>query len=609
MSERERGHHHDNIGCIDCGSSDSMSLYEHDDGSFNGFCRSACVDDAYKSNNRLAESEYAEEYGIKKIPRRRKSREVEPVTETRQPRKKRKPKAPAKPITDKKRQEIKDNTSAKGKGFRGIDDKWLKKTGTRTAYCEETGEASDRYYPTTTGAGTDKVTLVGYHRRFVLPEKDFRAVGLNSKECDLFNQFNCKGSKRLVLNGGQEDTLAAMQMFEGYRQGKNNIAPVDFVSGTVGETSLAAQIQHNYDFIDRYDEILIDMDGDEAGAAAVEALLKVLPLKKVKLMSYPSKDANQALDDGEEGAYIRAIYNAKKPKVAGIHGGMELLDDMYGEASFDKLPLPVFMEEMNTMMEGGYDFGTFNIIAGDTSVGKTTLVNEISSHIIRCKEHKPVILSLEARKGILTRQYLSLELGKRLGAFDTPEEMKKYVDEHRGQVEAFLTREDGDNSFEVIDDRARLISVEDTFDMMERAICGLGCDVLIIDVLTDLMDSLSIEEQASFNGRIKALIANHNICIIAICHTKKLEGRDKEGKIRVEPTRHDVYGSKTTIGSATSLLLVWRDLQAEDYEEKNTTYAKLDKNRDHSYTGPAGEWFYDRDRHRMMNKRTKGGDF
>ncbi len=601
MTERERGIGIGKYECITCGGS-NMEVYEKSDGTYDANCFSRCGTDGFKTHNQLAASYMGDELGIKKIAKKSSWGGNKAVQD--KPTRKKSAKKSAKPITQAQKDKLKKECSLKGGGFRDIEDKWLKYYGVLTAYDEKSGKVSDRYYPITKGAGTDNVELVGYHRRFVLPEKDFRPVGLNSKECDLFGQFRCKGDGKLVLTGGQEDTMAAKQIFEEYKESsKGNPRHIDFVSGTVGETSLAAQIQCNYDFINSYDEILIDMDADEAGDAAVEALLKVLPLKKVKLMTYPSKDANKALEDDQEDDYIRAIYNAKKPKVAGIHGGHELLEDMYNESSFEKLPLPEFMSEVNGMLEGGYDFGTFNIIAGDTSVGKSTLVNEISSNIITTREHKPVILSLEARKGVLTRQYLSLRLGKRLGEFSTPQEMREYVEQHQEDVDAFLVDEEGENTFEVIDDRARLISVDDTFDMMERAICGLGCNVLINDVLTDLMDSLSTEGQASFNGRIKALIANHNICIIAICHTKKLEGRDKDGNIRIEPTRHDVYGSKTTIGSATTLLLIWRNLQAETYEERNTTYAKLDKNRDHSMTGPAGEWFYIRDEHKMANKR------
>lgn len=594
------------MGCVDCNSTDSLAIYySPEDGTLNGTCWGVCKAEdgkGYKSHNKLANSYLADELGIKPITRKYNPKQEEVKVSERVVKRTAKKKADI--ITKEQINKIKANTSPKGKNFRGIKDNILAKFKVLTAYDEETGGVSDRYYPITLGKDEDgKPKLVGYQRRFVIPEKDFISVGLNIKECELFGQWLCKGTGKLVLTGGPEDTLASTMVFSEYREsrGKDKIAPIDFVSGTVGETSLAAQIRHNYDFVDRYDEIIIDMDSDKAGDKATEALLEVLPLHKVKIMSYSCKDANEALEKGCAKEYVSAIYNAKRPVVAGIHGSSTLVQDMLNDFTFEKLPLPAFMNKVNEMFEGGYDFGTFNIIAGDTSIGKSTIVNEISSHVIECGDYKPVILSLEAKRSVLAKQYLSLKLGKRLNTFKTKEELASYLNQHEQDVQDFMQC-GGENTFEVIDDRARLASVEDTFKMLERAIIGLNCRVVILDVLTDLTDSLTTEQQALFNGKIKAMIAKHNVCIIAVCHTRKLEGTAKDGKPRIEPTRFDIYGSKTTINSATSILLVWRDLQHEDEQEKNTTYSKVDKNRDHSLTGPSGVWYYVRDKHRMVDK-------
>ena len=753
--------------CPDCGGSDSLAIHEEEDGTYNGTCWSKCtaMGNGYKSHNKLAGSEVGSQLGITPIKKHRGSVAVDNRSKKISLKKKK-----LTPVSQEMLEKLREMTVTRlDAPYRSIESKWYEMFRCRFSFDEESGDISAIYYPVTKGLKNDKPALMGFHKRVILPNKDFRAypAGSIGKECDMFGKFLWKNCSRLVITGGEQDTIAAKKMHEEYRnrqqrKGKN-ISEIDFTSSITGEGVAAEQVRLNYDDIDKYDEIILDMDGDEAGESAESALLDVLPVSKVKVMRYSSKDANAALIASEEAEYIGAIYQAKKPKLAGIHGGIELLEDMYKESSFQKLPLPEFMEDMNRMLEGGYNFGTFNIIAGDTSVGKchgkdvpilmqdtttkmsqdvevgdvlmgpdgsprkvisthtgvdtmykvtqikgmsytvnsehllslkvspartkgalqdysrgdvvnipvkeylklpktnqtmlkgykgdltelgkhrnslntgvtvtelgkdnyygfevdgdhlyclgdmtvthnSTLVNEMAQAFIVEQEHKPVILSLEARKGVLTRQYLSLTLGKRLGEFKTPEEMREYIQQHQKEVDKFLTNEDGENTFEVIDDRARLISVDDTFKMIERAIISLGCSVVIIDVLTDLMDSLTIEEQAMFNGRIKAMIATHNICIIGIMHTRKLEGRDAEGNQRIEPTRHDVYGSKTTIGSATTLLLIWRDLQANEYEERNTTYSKLDKNRDHSSTGPSGQWVYDRDKHKMMNKYKK----
>ena len=237
----------DHVACPDCGGSDCLALYPQDDGTVNGTCWSACKAEdgrGYKSHNHLARSYLGEELGIEVI------KQGKSMSESTNRRKAIKKKKPAKPLTEAEITKIKSDTSTEGDDFRGIDDYWLEYYGVRTAYNEETGEVSDRYYPVTKGALTDDIKLVGYHRRIVEGKK-FLAVGLNSKDCDLFGQFRCVNSKRLVITGGQEDCMAATQMFEEYRdsKGHDSIAPIDFCSGTVGETSVASQLQDKYDFL------------------------------------------------------------------------------------------------------------------------------------------------------------------------------------------------------------------------------------------------------------------------------------------------------------------------------------------------------------------------
>lgn len=221
---------------------------------------------------------------------------------------------------------------------------------------------------------------------------------------------------------------------------------------------------------------------------------------------------------------------------------------------------------------------------------------------MECKEHRPLIVSLEAKRSVLVRQYLSIHLNKKLADFTSKEELAAFLEERDEDIQDYLKTDEGDDSFHVIDDRARLTTVEDTFKLIERAIVQLETNVIIFDVQTDLTDTLTLEQQNVFNGMIKSMIAKHNVCIISVCHTKKIERRDKEGNQIIEPTRHDIYGTKMTVGSATSILILWRDLHHQDPIERNTTYAKIDKNRDHSVTGSAGRWYYDINTHRMINR-------
>lgn len=575
--------------CIDCDSSDAMELYQDDDGTYNATCFAACrVEDGkgFKSHNRLADSYLKDELGITKVSYKK--------TDGRsavKPKVIKRVKKEAEPISVNEIKRIIDNTSVDAKNFRGIRKDTLERYRVRTAFCEETGDVSEVYYPITKGKDKKgKVRLVGYHKRIVIPEKDFRAVGLNSKSCELFGQHLCKGKGKLVICGGQHDVLAAYQMFEDYRKARekknSNIAPVDFVSGTVGETSLAAQLREQYDFVDSYDEIIIDTDDDAAGQRALEAVLEVLPVQKVKVMSYAAKDANKALDDGLEDDYIRAIYNARRPLVSGISDASMILDAIKESAVEERIPLPDFMSGVNKALGGGYSQRGFQIIAAQTSVGKTLVSNSLTHHFI--KENRKVgLISLEASAGQVGEQLSSIHLGIKLGEVEDVDEKLAIIEKREEELRELFYDEEGDSNLYILDDRSLLDTIDSTFKNIEKLIRVCSCEIIIIDPCSDLTDTMSLEEQNEFMGRIKKLIASNKVCIIGIAHMRK--GDDKDPHAVGE---FSIYGSSTTIKSAHTIILLSRDKLADSELEKNSTRVLLSKNRNTGKTGRMNDLIY-----------------
>lgn len=102
-----------------------------------------------------------------------------------------------KDFSEESRQKIKDSTSTKGKGYRGLDDKITGPFGVRYEYDESTGAVAKQYYPVTI-----KGELSGYKIR--KHPKSFLSVGETGKVCDLFGQFKFKtGGKYVLLTGGE----------------------------------------------------------------------------------------------------------------------------------------------------------------------------------------------------------------------------------------------------------------------------------------------------------------------------------------------------------------------------------------------------------------------
>ncbi len=594
------------VECPDCGGSDCLALHEEEDGTYNGTCWSECRTDSkngYKSHNTLARSYLGPELGIEPISRGRKKsklaakseREDKPVSRSKKTKE-------SKTLTERERQRVEDNSSTKGTDFRGIKDKWLKYYGVRTAYDEETGEASNRYYPVTKTKDED-TKLVGYKDR-VVETKNFYAVGKNSKDCDMFGQFRCKGKGKIVINGGEEDTLAAKQMFEDYRRsrGEDKIAPVDFVSSSVGETSCAEQIRHNYEFFDRYELIILDMDADTPGENAVKKILDVLPIAKVRVMSYNTKDANAALDEGLDKDYIRSIYTATKPKIAGVLGGLELFQAALESASAELIPLPEELKPLQDKLCGGLPMGEITNILAASGVGKTTITNLLLKFWIFNSPYKVGICSLEAGSGKFAMRLFSIYLGENIARLETPEEKVQFLEDNAERLKPLMLDKNGEERFSVVDDKGEFDSLTEAKRVIERMIRQSECKVIIIDPIQDLLDTLAIEDQAAFIGWQKKIKARDGVAFININHTRKSGGGSKAGSQGGELTEEDMQGTSSIYKSGAVNIVITRNKTAECEEDRNTTSIKLTKSRDVGDTGPAGELYYEFKTATLYNK-------
>lgn len=578
-----------NVSCVDCSSSDALSLYRND-GVVTGYCNSSKCEDGvkFKSNRKLRKSYLNNEMDLGK----EKSKGTE--------RMQKEEKVLKSPISNDMIKKILEKTSAKGNDFRSIPDDILKYYLVRTEYDEE-GAVLYRYYPVMEGTTPKgKPKIVGFKQRVVKPKKTFRAKGRVDKDTnDLFGEWKCKGhGKYILLTSGEEDVMAAKAMI---RQQKNeDAADIDVVCSTISETGQIKQIQRKYEFFDGYDNIIIAMDMDEAGENATEKLLDVLPTYKTKVMYQPANDANQCLREGLGKQWLISFYQAFKPKIAGITGSSNILNDIIEVSSQEKIALPPFLRKANDMLKGGLTKNTFNILAAHTSVGKSTFTNQMLYHLVMNCRDKVGIMSLEASKGVLGEQLLSLHLGKRISFIEDSEERIEFINENKEKAKEFFVDEEGNDRFYIMDDRTYLSTPSEVFKQIQKMVRGLGVKLLIIDVLSDLMDNLDINQQAEFMGNIKKIVAANDVCILGIMHMRK-DSSGKENNPHLV-NEQNIYGSSTAIKSASTVLLLSRDKLAEDMEERNTTRVTLTKNRGSGTTGSCGEIYYDTETHTLHDK-------
>lgn len=554
-----------------CSSSNALSIYEKESGDttyYDGFCWSC---GQHFSKEHVHNSTLASELGI----------EDGIVTKTKQLPKVSK----VEPLTGEQIGQLKKTVGFTNSNYRGISPETLMFYG-HMVNRNSRGVPTEVWYPE-----TEDNKVVGFKIR-ILPKK-FSKLGKTGKSSQLAGQFRFKANgKRILYTGGEGDMCAAYQALRKY--------DVHVVSPTCGEGSAASQAAAQYEFFDRYDEIYVAMDNDSAGIKATEDIVKVLPATKVKIVKWSDKDPHKLLEDGKEEQIRRDFWNAKSYVDSGVKSSTEILGDVEEVLTAEKITLPPYMHRMQRMMKRAFSKnGRVVNILGSTSCGKSTHVNNMIYHWIFDEGLKPLIISLEMTAGEYAVDLLSLHLQKNLDWFEEGMDAWEYLqrDDVKPLYDDLFNDLEYQERFRIVDDREG--SADSLKRLIERSVKQYGCNIVIIDVLTDLLRFLPMDEQEKFMSWEKNFVKS-GVSIVNVLHCRKPE-RDKDGKQR-KTTEFDALGSGTFVQSAHINIVINRDKMAECEIEKNTTYVDMPKCR-RGITGEAGEWYYHPETRQVYDKQ------
>lgn len=503
--------------------------------------------------------------------------------------------------------QIKNKTRTEGKGFRGIRDDIYAKFGVRHEYHtvlqngEETEELVAQYYPLTTTVDDD-TQVCGVKVRQI--PKKFRAEGLNKKDkTHLFGQVNFLNSlsKTVVLLSGEIDLLSGYQML--FDALGNDQCPA-VVSGTCGEGAVE-QYSAQYEFLNKFDKIIIVPDADEAGKKALKKAVQALPKDKVYVLEVPQvyKDPNAMLMAGKEKDFITLYFRAKPYVPDGIVGSGELYQSLLEMSSVKKVPLPPFLHELEEMTSGGFSLETIVNIIAASGLGKSTYVNELIYFWLYNAPYKVGIVSMELSAGQYANALFSRHVQKKLSLL-TPEETKEYLDSEEAKVKAneLFKTEDGSDRFYIIEDRSSKLDVMK--DLIEELVIGCGCKIIVIDPLHDIFSGCSLEQQELHMTWQKVMVKTYGVCIVNINHTRKSANTKESGSFGNMVSEEDIAGSSTIYKSASLNIILTRNKMAEDTLTRNTTQVYLSKNRQSGITGPAGCIYYDNETHTLHNEES-----
>lgn len=482
------------------------------------------------------------------------------------------------------RAKVKESTSMNPRGYRGINQEVSSFYKVRYQFSNETGEVEKTLYPC-----TQQYKLTGWKVR--AHPKDFKTpgpIGETGKGCELFGQMLFKTHASFcVITGGEHDAMAAYQILNGNGNGKYESMAV--VSPTIGESGAHKQIKNQYNFFKQFKRVIVCMDDDDAGREAAEKICASLPRGTVYIMKMRLKDPNTFVDKGAEKDFIHDFWNMKQYTPAGIHGSSTLYAAAMDYSDLKQLSLPPFLKKAQEMFDGGFVKNELSCVFAETSIGKSLFVDTMCVHWIQKEPEEVVgVLSLEAAKDKWATNIISNYLGMKLIKLKG-ESRKEYLqrEDVKEKIEKFLVNEDGSDRFYVMDERGAEIDV--IKEKIVEMIIQLGITTMIVDVYSDLLDGLPLDQQEEMVGWLKKLLKEYpQISIIMVCHTRK---RPTGGTGSL--TESDIMGTSTIMKSAAQTISLERDKQAELPFLRNCTFVRIHKNRHFSETGPAGVIYYE----------------
>ena len=445
---------------------------------------------------------------------------------------------------------------------------------------DSNGEIIRAYYPETKSTFKGELnSLRGYKSRDLPKIFGRHNIGIVGTSNDLSGSHKfTSGGKWLLIVGGEEDKLAAAQMLRDYQiqRKQEDYDRIAVVGIHCGEATLSKVCANSYDFIDSFEEVILCMDNDEAGRKAVQEAIKVLPENKVKVMVTSLKDCSEMLQTGKQKQFISDFYSAKPLIETGIISASEAAQGIEEYLLAEKITLPPHLHRVQDALRGGIrSTGAIVNIIGNTSVGKTFFSDVLVHHFIFNSPLKPTILSIERTAAELTLDLYSYHLGQNLTWFEEGADALEYL--HREDVKELcnnmMVDEYGEPRFWIIDDREGTVDV--LKKQIERAVKQNNSKLVILDILTDVLRSLPLDEQEKFMQYEKQM-KKEGVVFLNLLHTRKPSNeKGDDGFKRV--SEYDILGSGTIPQSADINIVLNRNKMAEDNVERNTTYVDIPK--------------------------------
>lgn len=457
---------------------------------------------------------------------------------------------------------------------RGIGQPVSTKYGVHTEIINEF-DVSTRYYPSTSDG-----KVVGFKKR--ITPKDFVGIGSTKATNELFGQSVFEaGQKYLIICTGEEDAMAFAQALYSKKDGVEYWTPA--VSVTCGDGSIIKQFKANFEYINSFSKVILAFDQDESAQKYVEEAARLLTPGKAFIAKFPQgiKDASDMVKAGRTAELKQLFWKATPFSRVDVLHLSQMWEDFESEDNNVKIPFPSSWSHLNEMMNGGMEKGEITIIGALTSIGKSSIINNVVYSLIENTRFKVGAMYLEGTKREVVRDLLSLDAGMNLRTVNRD---NVDIDALKNRFFENLAKKD---QFVYVDHQGS-ISTSEIFDKLNYLAKAENCDVIIIDPVQAGVNSSDNGAIIEFMDTLLKFAKETDTCVVAVSHMRKPSEENPHAV-----TEYSLMGSSSLNQIAFNTILLSRDKMNEDVIKKSATKLQLVKCRRTGNTGEAGWLRYD----------------
>lgn len=350
-----------------------------------------------------------------------------------------------------------------------------------------------------------------------------------------------ESTRRLVITEGEIDALSVAS------QGIPAVS-VPFGAGN------HQWIETDWERLERFDDIVLWFDTDEAGQKGVKEVAQRLGIERCRIAKATTgKDANAMLQSGDE-RHMEVIEQAQGVR----HPTIRSMEDCHGDLMDALYPpggtLPGFDMGWDGLEWLRFRPSELIVVSGINGHGKSQFVGQVClqamSEGLRC-----CIASMELPIG----QTLA-RLARQAGATD------EITPEYAEAISEWM----GDKLW--LYDRLGTTKLEDMLDGFDYARKRYGVEVFVIDSL--MMLGLAKDDHAgekSVMTRLMEWKLDTGATVFLVTHSKKSDSETRK------PGKFDVAGAAEITNMGDTVLAIWRD-KAEDRKWDGVVYCFKQRN-------------------------------